>query len=315
MTNISLIIPFYNEIENGTFLFTELKSFIERNRALTFEVILIDDGSEDQSFEFFSNQFNSFPGIVKIIKLSKNFGSHSAVRAGLIHANSEYCVFVSADLQDPLELVIELYNEAKKGFEIVFASRNNLPTTFFERIFSSIYSYLMKKYVNKSYPKLGFDTVLFSSKIKENLNLNIESNSSIQLQILHLGFKQSFITYEKKVRKNGKSKWSTAKKIKLFIDSFVAFSYVPIRFVTILGVILFFSGLIFTCILFFRKLILNDLVSGWTMLISILCIGFGVTNISLGIIAEYLWRTFDASRNRPVFVIDEVVEFNTQKTH
>ncbi len=310
MTNISLIIPFYNEIENGTFLFTELKSFIERNRALKFEVILIDDGSEDQSFEFFSDQFNTFPGIVKIIKLSKNFGSHSAVRAGLIHANSEYCVFVSADLQDPLNLVIDLYNEAKKGFEIVFASRNNLPTTFFERIFSSLYSYLMKKYVNKSYPKLGFDTVLFSSKIKGNLNLNIEANSSIQLQILNLGFKMSFISYQKNIRKNGKSKWSTAKKIKLFIDSFVAFSYVPIRFVTILGIFLFLTGVIFTCILFFRKLILNDLVSGWTMLISILCIGFGVTNISLGIIAEYLWRTFDASRNRPVFIIDEITEFN-----
>jgi glycosyltransferase involved in cell wall biosynthesis len=310
MTNISLVIPFYNEIENGTFLYAELKSFIERNQELQFEVILIDDGSEDQSFDFFSKQFNSFPAIVKIIKLSKNFGSHSAVRAGLIHAKSEYCVFVSADLQDPLDLVIDLYNEAMKGFEIVFASRNNLPTTFFERLFSNLYSYLMKKYVNKFYPKLGFDTVLFSSKITENLNLNIESNSSIQLQILNLGFKQSFISYQKEVRKNGKSKWSTAKKIKLFIDSFVAFSYFPIRFVTILGVVLFFTGTIFTCVLFFRKLILNDLVNGWTMLISILCIGFGVTNISLGIIAEYLWRTFDSSRNRPVFIIEKVVEFN-----
>jgi dolichol-phosphate mannosyltransferase len=114
--------------------------------------------------------------------------------------------------------------------------------------------------------------------------------------------------YDKKPRIVGKSKWTINKKIKLFIDSFVAFSYAPIRFVTLIGFILFALGIIFIGYLTFRKLVFDDLVSGWLMLVSILIIGFGVTNISLGIIAEYLWRTFDSSRNRPVYVIDEVVE-------
>jgi dolichol-phosphate mannosyltransferase len=140
------------------------------------------------------------------------------------------------------------------------------------------------------------------------LNTNIEANSSIFLQILTLGYKQTTIEYDKKIRAKGKSKWTLSKKIKLFIDSFVAFSYAPIRFVTVIGILLFFTGIIWSTYLIIRKLTYNDLESGWPALVSILLMGFGITNISLGIIAEYLWRTLDASRKRPVFIIDNIIE-------
>jgi dolichol-phosphate mannosyltransferase len=194
------------------------------------------------------------------------------------------------------------------GKEIIWATRSSTQNSLLESIFSKYYSKLMKKYVSNSYPEKGFDIVFFSMKIAAILNKNIEANSSIFLHILTLGFDQDFILYDKKPRIVGKSKWTINKKIKLFIDSFVAFSYAPIRFVTLIGFILFALGIIFIGYLTFRKLVFDDLVSGWLMLVSILIIGFGVTNISLGIIAEYLWRTFDSSRNRPVYVIDEVVE-------
>ena len=166
----------------------------------------------------------------------------------------------------------------------------------------------MKKYVSTSYPEKGFDIVMFSNKVASVINQNIEANSSIFLQILTLGFQQDFIFYDKQPRENGASKWTLSKKIKLFIDSFIAFSYAPIRFVTIIGITLFISGIGFSLYLLTRKILFNDLVSGWTMLISILTIGFGITNISLGIIAEYLWRTFDSSRKRPVFIIDDIID-------
>ena len=130
------------------------------------------------------------------------------------------------------------------------------------------------------------------------------------MQIFTLGFTKKLISIEKKARKYGKSKWTTLKKVKLLIDTFVSFSFVPIRMVTLVGVIIFIIGLLWTGYTIFRKIMYDDLVSGWPALLSILLIGFGITNISLGIIAEYLWRTLDSSRKRPVFIIDEIIELN-----
>ena len=127
-----------------------------------------------------------------------------------------------------------------------------------------------------------------------------------------MGFKSKYADIEKVQRKIGKSKWSVSKKIKLLIDSFVAFSYAPIRFVSFVGILFFIIGVVWTIYIVSRKLLYNDVASGWPALTSILLLGFGITNIGLGIIAEYLWRTLDASRNRPVFIIDEIIEVNIQ---
>ena len=123
-----------------------------------------------------------------------------------------------------------------------------------------------------------------------------------------MGFKQSFIEYTKDQRKQGTSKWTLSKKLKVLIDSFVSFSYLPIRMVSLVGISFFILGICWALFISVRKLMFNDLATGWPALLSVLMIGFGVTNIGLGIIAEYLWRTFDVSRNRPVFIVDEIID-------
>lgn len=302
--DISILIPFLNEEESIPGLVKELNSFFEENKHLSFELIFIDDGSIDNSLKLLKESKFTCP--VKLVSLNKNYGSHAALRAGISQASGKNTCFQYADLQDPLSLIISLIEEIKKGANIVWGQRKKTQSG----IFSLIYSFLMRRYVNPNYPPQGFDVVMFDEKVKNELNKNIESNSSIFLQILNLGFRQSSIEYEKRRRKKGKSKWTLAKKMKLFIDSFIAFSYFPIRLVSIVGLLMFVVGLSFASYLIFRKIIWNDLESGWPALISIITIGFGVTNISLGIIAEYLWRTLDVSRNRPVFIIDEIVEKN-----
>jgi dolichol-phosphate mannosyltransferase len=244
----------------------------------------------------------------KMIRLSRNFGSHAALRAGIVHARGEHITFLYADLQDPIQNIATMHAQAIEGNDIVWANRASTQNSFLEKQFSRVYSRLMQKYVNKKYPEKGFDVVLFNRKVADALNSNIEGNSSVFLQILNLGFRQAFVEYQKQLRKIGRSKWTMSKKIKLFIDSFIAFSFAPIRFVSFIGIIFFFTGLVWTGYIIFRKLVYDDLASGWPALFSILMIGFGVTNISLGIIAEYLWRTLDASRRRPVFIIEEIVE-------
>ena len=308
---VTVIIPIFNEYEGIPFLVKSLNEFFAENTLIKGEVIFVNDGSVDRSAERLSHMMHETYH-AKIINLSRNFGSHAALRAGIAYASGDLICFNYADLQDPLELIVEMKSKMEEGNDIVWAQRESTNSSFAERAFSGSYAFLMKKFAFKNFPEKGFDIVMFRKKVARQLVRNVEANSSVFLQILGLGFRQDCISYKKRERKTGASKWTVSKKIKLFIDSFVAFSFAPIRLVSIIGIMFFFFGTLWTGYIIFRKLVFNDLVSGWPALISILMVGFGITNISLGIIAEYLWRTLDASRKRPVFVIDEVVELNKE---
>lgn len=304
--DISVVVPFFNEEENMRRLGQELISFTHCHKNIVFEVVLVNDGSTDKSVNAILS--NPFPEGTKLISLSQNFGSHAALRAGISKASGRYITFLYADLQDPVDNIIRLYEKASKGKNITWAFRKGTENSIMEKLFSRWYAGLMKKYVNKNYPAQGFDVVMFDAKVARELNRNVEANSSIFLQILNLGFASDYILYNKGSRKAGRSKWTLARKVKLLIDSFVGFSFAPIRLVSVVGIVFFLIGMGWTAYILFRKIIFNDLLSGWPTLLSVLLVGFGITNIALGILAEYLWRTLDASRKRPVFIIDEIVQ-------
>lgn len=306
---ISIIIPFLNESDNIARLVDTLNVFAIQSEQFDLEVIFVNDGSNDDSVNLLCCSIHKGYR-AKLISLSKNFGSHAALRAGILHASGDFITFMYADLQDPISLIDDLYLKCSDGIDIVWAVRNQTENRFSERTFSSVYSGLMRKYAIPTYPEKGFDIVMFTSKIRDILNNSIEANSSIFLQILTLGYQQATIGYDKAARKFGKSKWTISKKVKLFIDSFVSFSYAPVRLVSIMGFIIFFVGIVWSGYILFRKFAYDDLESGWPTIICILLLGFGITNMSLGILAEYIWRTLDVSRKRPVFLIDEVKELN-----
>jgi len=305
--DISILLPFLNEEENIPHVVAALHDFLHSLKDIKTEVIFIDDGSTDNSVNVLLNEIKSKPLNSKLIKLSRNYGSHAALRAGIMHAGGKHITFYYADLQDPVKLVSDLYEKCKDQYDIVWAYRESGHSSFFTKIFSDLYAYLMRKYAISNFPRYGIDIVMFNEKVKDQLNNNIESNSSVFLQILNFGFHQGNITYKRGKRKMGKTKWTFSKKLKLFIDSFIAFSYAPIRFISVIGILLFVMGFAWTIYILLRTLIYDDLATGWPSLISILMIGFGITNISLSIIAEYLWRTLDSSRKRPVFIIDEIL--------
>lgn len=309
MDKISVIIPLFNEEDGVDYLVSELNKFFGTEKPYQTEIIFVNDGSADRTSGAIKKA-GHLNYTAKLCGLSRNCGSHVALRAGVSKATGDYICFMYADLQDPLDLVDRLYVKVKEGSDIAWAQRETIHIPFFEKKFSQIYGWLMKKYVSRLYTEKGFDVPMFSRKIALVLNNNIESNSSIFLHILTMGYEQSNIQYTKTARKIGTSKWTLSKKIKLFVDSFVSFSYAPIRFVSVMGISFFILGLIWTIYIISRKIFFNDLANGWPALMSILMVGFGVTNISLGVIAEYLWRTLDASRKRPVFLIDELVDLN-----
>ena len=306
---ISVIIPFLNEEDNLPLMAAALEEYIPA-LGVPVEVVFVDDGSTDGSCEWLrSAKFRNFSA--KLVRFPRNFGSHSAVRAGFMNASAPNCVWLGADLQEPLEIIGEGYKRIQEGYDLVLVQKNQVKVSKSEETFSRIYSAMIRKWAIPGYPEKGVNTIFFNEKVKKVLNANPELNSSVVLQVISLGFKQTILNMNYKEREHGQSKWTFGKKLKLLIDSFVSFSFFPIRMVSVLGFIFAFVGALMALDLIIVKLFnIRPVTLGWPTLISVLMIGFGLTNISLGIIAEYLWRTLDAARARPPFIIDEVEDLS-----
>ena len=307
MDIISVVIPFLNE-ESCIVNFCEYIDAYALNKPYEIEVLFVDDGSTDRTIERMSRFLFHNCLRVKIISLSKNFGSHAAIRAGILYSTGNYCTFMGADLQEPEDMLDVMYNKITSGYDVVYIEKKTGGTNIINRVFSIGYASLMRRFAVKNYGAGGINSLICNEKIKDYLNANIELNSSLLLQIVDAGFKNATISMDYRRRKAGKSKWTVLKKIKLFIDSFVAFSYAPIRLVSIVGISMSLIGFLFGLGIIINKLVNPSVPAGYATLASLILIGFGITNISLGIVAEYLWRTYDAARRRPAFIVSEIKE-------
>lgn len=307
---ISVVVPFLNE-EDGIRLFCETVDEYAAGLDFPVELVFVNDGSTDRSAEILAEY--SFRNIeqAQLISLSRNFGSHAAIRAGLTKAKHDICTWIGSDLQEPLELIPAAMEKLRDGYDVVYIEKESIVVSKANRLFSRIYSWLMKKFAVSNYSSGGISTIVFNRKIKDFLNGNIENNSSIMLQIMDAGFRDVTIPMHFNQRSAGVSKWTLKKKIKLLIDSFVAFSFAPIKLVTITGFVLFGLGILIGLITIINKIVNPAVPGGYSTLICVMSLGFGLTNISLGIVAEYLWRAYDAARGRPCFIISDSVRLKS----
>lgn len=309
---LSAIVPFLNESECIEKFCCHI-DYVASVLPCKLEVVFIDDGSTDDTIEKISCYKFKYCTRVRTVVLSKNYGSHAAIRAGIQNSSYENVVFLCADLQEPDDMIPKAYEQLKKGYDAVYIEKASIKIGKLERGFSKMYSWLMRKYAVKDYSSGGTNNIMFNYKIKHFLNQHIESNSSIHLQIIDSGFRHITLKMAYNAREDGVSKWTLSKKIKLFIDSFVAFSFMPIRLVSIIGLLMFIAGGAFGLFVILHKLFNPHSVAiGYSTLASLLSMGFGVTNISLGIIAEYLWRAYDAARNRPTFIVSEIQDIKSE---
>ena len=305
MDLVSIVVPFLNE-ESCILKYCDFIDCFSEGKPFEVEVVFVDDGSTDSTSQVISSYEFKNCKSVKLITLSKNFGAHAALRAGIFHASGDYTTYAGADLQEPEDMVSVMYENIKNGKDAVYIEKRSNRVNFVSRLFSSFYSSLIRRYAVKNFGKGGFNNIMFNDKIKQYLNSNIEANSSLILQIVDAGFKNAIVKMDYNARSAGVSKWTFSKKTKLFIDSFVAFSFAPIRFVSIMGISMSLIGFLYGFYIVISRFWVTAPVPGYATLAVLLLFGFGITNISLGIIAEYLWRTFAAASNRPVFVVSEV---------
>ncbi|MDB5053211.1 MAG: glycosyl transferase family 2 [Bacilli bacterium] len=303
----TIVIPiYYNEL-NIPHTVPRLQNLQNLLPDFTLEFIFVDDGSKDNSYKLLLKEKQK-DNRIKIIKLSKNFGSMSAIQAGLTIASGDCVGIIAADLQDPPELFIEMINKWKTGKKVVMATRTDREESLSQKMFSNSFYYLMKKFALEDYPNGGFDFVLLDKQIVNELNHVQEKNTNIMSLIFWLGHDRETIPYVRQERKFGKSRWTFSKKIKLFIDSFVNFSYAPIRFMSFVGVITALLSFMYGIFIIINAIFGAVSLQGWTSIISLISFLLGLIMVMLGIIGEYLWRILDETRKRPGFVIDELHE-------
>lgn len=311
MNKISIIIPVYYNEDTLMMLYKDMKEKILSSFE-DYEIVMVDDGSKDSSWQVMQDIQVLDPSHVKLIHLSRNFGEHAAILAGLNECTGDCAVTKQADLQEDSELILEMYHSWQKGNKVVLAVREEREEGKIYQFFANLYYKLMQKLVNPAMPKGGFDCYLLDRQVIEVLKMFDEKNSALTLQILWVGFKSDKIYFHRKARTVGESRWTLSKKIKLIIDSLMSFSYSPIRFMSILGVFFFIIAIVGIIACICEVLFFGTRSVGWASLMSVILLTSGLIMLMLGILGEYIWRALDASRNRPPYLIEEIKESPVQ---
>lgn len=308
MALISVIIPVFCNAPTLPSLAQRLREVAESIPQHRFEFIYVDDGSTDTSFPTLLRLAEQDER-VRIVRLTRNFGSNAAILAGMNYAAGDCVGFIAADLQDPPETLAEMVKKWEEGAKVVLAvRRNRYGDPWATRFWARIFNWLFSKLVFPSMPTEGIGFFLVDRQVASVLIRCEEKNAHLIGLVLWTGFHPTCVEYDRAIRRDGKSKWTLGKKLKYAIDAFAAFSYLPVRLVSVLGVLLASIGIIYAAFIIALRLLRSTPVQGWTTLMVVLLLGFGVQLIMLGIIGEYLWRTLDAARHRPLFVVDSVIQ-------
>ncbi len=309
MPKISFIIPCYFNEQNIPVTTQELLQNEKLFPAdVTFEYVFIDDGSKDNTYNELLKFHHSYPSKVKIIKLAGNVGSYNAILAGMNYATGDCNVILAADLQDPPDMVPKMYEYWQKGIKFVIANRTDREESFGQKIFSNTYHKLIKKLALKNVPPGGFDLVLFDIQLRDEVVRINEKNTNTIYLLSWLDYDFVNIPYTRKKREIGISRWTLKKKIKLFIDSFVSFSFFPVRAISVTGIVMGLIAFLYGVFVLFAKLFGLVPISGWSSMMVVLLFVSSFQMIALGIIGEYVWRSLDAARGRPNFVVDKIID-------
>lgn len=304
MPDVSVVVPVYNNELNLPDLFAELEKLPGAGAR---ELVFVDDGSADGSWPLLAAYAKRRPG-TKAVRLSRNFGSVIASVAGLGRAAGKAAVLISADLQDPPELIPRMEELWRRGSKVVLAVRERREDPLLSRIFSALYYWVMRCFVLHDMPPGGFDFVLIDRQLIDHVVASREKNTTLMGLILWLGFERATIPYVRRERKKGRSMWTLKKKVKYFIDSVLAFSHSPIRPVQYLGLATACAGFLYALLLIYLRVTKDITLPGWTALMVVVLILGGVQMLVIGVIGEYVWRTLDEAKHRPLFVVDETVE-------
>ncbi len=310
-TLISIIVPVYNEQGNILPLYERIRQ-VFASGSENFELIYIDDGSQDESF-FNLRDLAERDKRIKVIGFTRNFGHQQAVTAGLQWCAGECAVIIDADLQDPPELIPELIQKWRERYQVVYATRTRrIGDNIFKSITASIFYRMMRLLTNVDIPLDTGDFRLIDRQVIDMLNAMPERHRFLRGMVSWGGFRQIGISYERQKRHSGKTKYPMFKMLRFALTGVTSFSFIPLQLASYFG--FFISGIAFLAGLYaiYLKLFTNATIQGWTsLMIAVLFIG-GVQLITLGIIGEYIGRISEEVKQRPPFVVREKINIKVK---
>lgn len=311
MKIINIIVPCYNEEKNLGKLIAKLDEVLILP-GYSFNYLFVEDGSSDGTYEFLEEK-SRYRKNIRVLKLSRNFGSNIGISAGIENSTDvDAIILLPADLQEPPELIPELLKKWEVGNEVVWTIRETRAQSSLGKLFSTTFYKIFISGSNlRNYPKEGPATYfLLDQKVVREWRKFGESNRMIIGLIAWMGFRQTNVYYKQIERFSGKSSWGIMKLVKLAIDSFVSFSYAPIRFISYIGIVISLIGFVYSLFLIFNKIFYGIGPTGWTSIMVVMLFLGGIQLITLGVIGEYVWRGVDESRHRPLYLVSEKLNFD-----
>jgi dolichol-phosphate mannosyltransferase len=309
--DVSIVLPVYFNQENLETTLGSLKAdVVDRHPGLRFEVIFVDDGSGDSSLDVLLGLQRKHPALVRVIKLTRNFGQVSAIWCGYSHARGKHVAAMSADGQDPASLINEMMAaHLNENRDVVICTREEREESAYRMATSRVFYWLMQKLSFPEMPLGGFDVVSMSRRALDIFLLNRESHPFFQGQVLWMGFPPKIIRYRRVARKGGKSRWTFARKLTYVIDGVLSYSYAPLRIMSLFGLCLATAGFLYALLIAILRLTggLGQVGLLTPILVAILVIG-GTQILMFGFMGEYLWRTLAQARARPLYIVDRVFE-------
>lgn len=309
----SIVVPVYQNEANLDDSVPKLLSLKEKLPDYSLELVFVDDGSTDSSLSILTKHAGMHPELIKIIKLTRNFGQTSAIQAGLRYAKGDCVGIISADLQEPHEKFIDMIKEWERGAMFVIGLRQEREEGKLHQMISGIYWGLVRKFALPDFPQMGYDFCLLSRQIVDEITNINEKNSSIFVLIYWLGYKPVCLPIKRKIREKGNSQWTLWRKIRFTLDTFIGFTYLPARLITYMGFILSVLSVLYLGVMLFLWFWLKASPVGWMSVIGLLSLLGAVILFSLGILSEYLLRILDESRKRPQYVVEKIIKNDSGK--
>lgn len=301
---LSIVVPIYNEYGNIPELSGRLHQVLEE-LGIPWELIWVDDASRDDSLSQLRALSDKDPRY-RFISFSRNFGHQVAVSAGLDHASGDAVVIMDGDLQDPPELIPKLYEQWKRGYEVVYAQRVSRDgESYFKKASAFFFYRILKSMTRVPIPLDTGDFRLIDRKVVEALRLMPERRKFLRGQIAWTGYRSVAVPYKRDPRFQGKTNYSLGKMFRLAWDGISGFSTVPLKLVSVFGLVVALVAFFLILYALWSHFVWGETVRGWTSLITVVLFLGGVQLISIGIIGEYISRMDENIRQRPLYLLKE----------
>ncbi len=304
---LAVVVPFLNEEENLPVLYDRLVK-VMAGQPEQLRLILVDDGSRDGSAQWVADTARR-DDRVTLLRLSRNFGHQIAITAGMDHADADAVVIMDADLQDPPEAIPDLLAKWREGFEVVYAVRKSRAgETFLKKFLAASFYRVFHRMASIDVPMDAGDFRLIDRKVVKAMREVRELHRFVRGLTCWVGFRQGAVTYERAARHAGTTKYPVWKSARLAWDGLTSFSGAPLRWMTMVGLLVSLAGALLALRIMVGKLLgHSELVPGWTSLVTLMLLLSGVQLVSLGLVGQYVSRVYEESKKRPLYYITEKV--------